>query len=188
MTVVLVRHGETAWSRVRRHTGRTDVPLTDAGREQARAAGRALAGRSFDLVLCSPLSRASETAALAGLDAVPDPDLVEWDYGAVEGRTTADVRDERPGWEVWRDGPPGGEPLPAVGARADRVIARLLDAGGDAVVVAHGHFLRVLGARWIGLPPSGGGRLTLATAAICELGWERERRVIATWNDTSHLR
>jgi broad specificity phosphatase PhoE len=177
--LTLIRHGETEWSRDKRHTSRTDVPLTDTGREQARA----LAGGTFDLVLVSPRRRARETAELAGLRNVEiDEDLVEWDYGDYEGRTTADIRTERPGWELWRDGCPGGETVEQVGERADRAIARALETQGDVAIVAHGHLLRILGARWIGLPASGGGALALDTATRCELGFERERRVIVTWN------
>jgi broad specificity phosphatase PhoE len=177
--LVLIRHGETEWSRDKRHTSRTDVPLTDTGREQARA----LAGGTFDLVLVSPRHRARETAELAGLRNVRiDEDLVEWDYGDYEGRTTAEIRVERPGWDLWRDGCPGGEPLVQVAERADRAIERALAAGGDAAIVAHGHLLRILGARWVGLAPEWGGALALDTAATCELGFERERRVIASWN------
>jgi broad specificity phosphatase PhoE len=188
--VVLIRHGETEWSRTKRHTGRTDIPLTEAGREQAAKAAAAVAGREFALVLTSPLQRARDTAHLAGLgeQAVEDPDLVEWDYGEYEGRSTADIRKERPGWEIWFDGCPGGEPLAQVGERADRVIERICGTDGDVAVVAHGHFLRILGARWITLGPEGGGRLALDTAALCELGYERERHVVETWNDTAHLR
>ena len=180
--IVLLRHGETEWSRDQRHTGRTDLPLTDVGREQARAAAP-LMDRPFALVLSSPLARARDTARLAGLP-VPelDDDLMEWDYGAAEGRTTAELREETAGWDIWRDGPPGGETVEAVGERADRVIARALAIEGDTVVFAHGHLLRVLGARWLGLPPAGGASLALATAAVCELGFERERRVIERWN------
>lgn len=187
-TIVCIRHGETEWSRARRHTGRTDLPLTAAGREQALLAGRRLAGRSWALVLSSPLRRARETAQLAGLDAEADGDLAEWDYGDVEGRTTAEVREETPDWEIWRDGPPGGETVEAVGERADRVIARALTAEGDVALFSHGHMLRVLAARWIGLPATGGGAFKLDTAAVCELGFERERRVICVWNTQGHLR
>jgi broad specificity phosphatase PhoE len=189
--VILVRHGETEWSRDKRHTGRTDIPLTEAGREHARLAAHHLEGRDFALVLTSPLQRARATADLAGVGdrAVEDPDLVEWDYGQYEGRSTADIRKEQPGWDIWRDGcPGGGEPLERVGERADRVIARALEAGGAVAIFAHGHILRVLGARWIGLPALGGSLLALETAAVCELGFERERHVIETWNDQSHLR
>jgi probable phosphoglycerate mutase len=188
--VVLVRHGETEWSREGKHTGRTDVPLTEEGRRQAEAAGRALRGRDFALVLTSPMQRARVTAELAGLGdrAREDPDLMEWDYGECEGRSTAEIRREQPGWEIWVDGCAGGEPLDEAGRRADRVIRRACSAGGDVALVAHGHILRILGARWIELPPVGGARLALHTAAICDLGFEREKRVIETWNDTSHLR
>jgi len=182
--IVLVRHGETEWSRDLKHTSRTDVPLTPAGREQAVRAGRRIAERRFALVLVSPRERARDTARLAGVAgaAAIDDDLVEWDYGSYEGRTTAEIRQERPGWDVWRDGSPDGEPIEAVGQRADRVIERIRAVDGDVLIVAHGHFLRVLGARWIGLAPQGGGHLALSTAALCKLGYERERPVIWTWN------
>ena len=185
-SVVLIRHGETAWSRSGQHTSTTDVPLTDEGRRRARALGERLAGRSFALVLTSPMSRARETAALAGLgeQAEVTEDLHEVAYGSYEGRTTPEIREERPGWDLWADGTPDGEPLEAAGRRADRIIARALAAGGDVAIVAHGHILRVLGARWIALPATGGGRLALGTAAVCELGFERERRVITLWNRT----
>lgn len=182
MTVTLVRHGQTEWSRDHRHTGRTDVPLTAVGREQAIAVGGRLAGRSWDLVLTSPLQRARQTAELAGLPAEPIDDLVEWDYGEVEGRTTVAMREEWAGWEIWRDGPPGGESVQAVGRRADRVLDRILGVAGDVAIVSHGHLLRVLAARWIGLPPERGDALALDTATISELGFERERRVIRSWN------
>ena len=178
--LVLIRHGETEWSRAKRHTSRTDLPLTDAGREQVRA--RPL-DRKFALVLVSPRLRARETAEILGLTEVEYvEDLVEWGYGDYEGRTTQEVREERPGWELWRDGCPNGEPIEEVGERADRVIERALAVDGDVALVAHGHLLRILGARWIGLPPEMGGALTLHTAARCELGFERERRVIVSWN------
>jgi probable phosphoglycerate mutase len=188
--IVLVRHGETEWSRDKRHTGHTDVPLTGKGREQALLAGRQIAGRNWALVLTSPLSRAHETARLAGLDAVAecDPDLKEWDYGADEGRTTEEIRAERPGWDIWTDGPDGGETVDEVGARADRVIARALAGNGEVLVFAHGHLLRVLAARWLGQPAAFGGSLALDTAAISELAFERERRVIRLWNSVDHLR
>ena len=188
--IVLVRHGETEWSRDKRHTGRTDIPLTAKGREQALLAGRSLAGRRFALVLVSPLERARETCRLAGFDGPveTDADLVEWDYGEYEGRSTEEIREERPGWDVWADGCPGGESLAAIGARADRAIARVADVQGDVALVAHGHLLRILAARWIGLEPIGGSLLALDTAALCELGHERERRVIHSWNEQGHLR
>jgi broad specificity phosphatase PhoE len=184
----LVRHGATEWSESGRHTGTTDVPLIDAGLTAARAAGAALRGREFALVLSSPLSRALDTARLAGFpDPVVDPDLAEWNYGAVEGVTTDEMRLNTPGWTVWRDGCPGGELAEEVGARADRVIERARAADGDVVAFAHGHLLRILGARWVGQPAGFGERLRLSTAAICVLGWERETPAIESWNDTAHL-
>ena len=153
--VWLVRHGETEWARLGRHTGRTDVPLTETGRAQAIALGVRLAGHPFDLVLTSPLSRAADTAALAGFGdrAIVDPDLREWDYGAFEGRLTTEIRAEYPGWTIWRGPWPDGETIDQVAARADRVVARVRAAQGDALVVAHGHLLRVLAARWLRLRP-----------------------------------
>lgn len=189
--VILIRHGETEWSRDMLHTGLTDIPLTPTGREQALLAGRRLAGRELALVLTSPLDRAHETARLAGLGdrAEVDQDLLEWDYGIVEGRSTEEYREnDHPGWDVWADGPPGGETLDAVAARADRVIERADGVEGDVAVFGHGHYLRILGARWIGQPALMGNRLRLDTAAICELGYERDRRVICQWNGTEHTR
>jgi broad specificity phosphatase PhoE len=180
--VVLLRHGETEWSASGRHTGRTDVPLTERGRQQARALGTAVAGRHFAEVLTSPLQRASETCRLAGLDGTEVEDVREWDYGDHEGRTTPEIREEVPGWTVWRGPVPGGERLEDVAARADRVVARLLQAGGDAAVVSHGHFLRVLAARWLELPPVEGRRFALDTATVSVLGTEREARVVRLWN------
>ena len=188
-TIVLVRHGQTEWSASGQHTGVTDIPLTDAGRRNAERLRDRLAGYRFQLVLTSPLQRARETARLAGLgDAAQlEPDLREFDYGEYEGRTTPEIREERPGWSVWRDGAPGGEMPEDVGVRADRVIARALEAGGDVALFAHGHLLRVLGARWIELPAAYGGHLALGTASLCEVGYERERRAIWLWNDTGHI-
>jgi broad specificity phosphatase PhoE len=182
--IVLVRHGETEWSRSGQHTGTTDLPLLPEGEEQARAVAPRLAGREFALVLCSPMQRARRTAELAGFGdrAQIDGDLVERNYGEYEGRTTKEIRVERPGWDVWRDDCPGGETLEQLAARADRVIERALNAGGDVLLFAHSHFLRELGGRWIGLGPDGGGKLTLATATLSTLGWERERRVLRGWN------
>jgi probable phosphoglycerate mutase len=180
--VVLLRHGATEWSASGRHTGRTDVPLTEQGREQARALGTAVADRHFAEVLTSPLQRASETCRLAGLDGTVVEDVREWDYGHHEGRTTPEIREEDPGWTVWRGPVPGGERLEEVGARADRVVARLLAAGGDVAVVSHGHFLRVLAARWLDLPPVEGRRFALDTATVSVLGTEREARVVRLWN------
>jgi probable phosphoglycerate mutase len=184
--VVLVRHGETEWSRSGQHTGRTDIPLTERGRREARAAGVALRGREFALVLTSPLQRAAETCRLAGFGevAVTRDELQEWDYGAYEGRKTNDIRLERPGWTLWSDGVPGGETASQVGARADRVIAELRALSGDAALFAHGHVLRVLAARWLGLEPSAGRLFALDPATISILGYERETPVIRGWNES----
>jgi probable phosphoglycerate mutase len=184
MRLVLVRHGETEWSASGRHTSTSDIPLTERGREAARALRPRLAGREFALVLASPRSRARETAELAGLHPTIDPDLVEVDYGDYEGRTTPEIREQRPGWTLWADGSPGGETLDQAGERVDRVIARALEAGGDVAVFAHGHILRVLAARWLDLPPERGASFALGTAAVSELGFERETRVISAWNQT----
>jgi probable phosphoglycerate mutase len=182
--LVLARHGETEWSRTSRHTGRTDIPLTDTGRDEARRLGDQLAGRTFSRVVASPLVRATETARLAGFGERMelDPDLQEWDYGAYEGRRRVDIAVEEPGWTVWSRPIRDGESLDDLGARADRVIARLLPTGGDVLVFSHGHFLRVLAARWIEQPPVTASRLELSTATISELGWETDRRVIEVWN------
>ncbi len=182
MRIVLIRHGETEWSAAGRHTSFTDLALTERGREAASRLKDRLAGHSFALVLCSPRARSQETAALAGFSPQVDADLAEIGYGAYEGRTTKDIREERPGWTVWRDGSPGGETLTEAGARADRVLARAAAADGDVALFAHGHILRVIGARWIELPPESGASLALDTAAVCELGFERETRVISRWN------
>lgn len=182
----LVRHGETEWSRDRRHTGVTDIPLTDLGRRQAEALGGRLARHRFALVLTSPRSRASETARLAGFGdlAIADPDLAEWDYGALEGRRTEEIVADYPGWTIWTGPWPGGETVDQVSARADRVLARcqVTDVEGDALLFGHGHMLRVLAARWLGLPGRSGSMFGLSTATISVLGWERERRIIEIWN------
>lgn len=180
----LIRHAETEWSKTNLHTGRTDVPLTDAGREHARALRATLASVAFSTVLVSPLSRARETAELAGLGdgARVRDDLMEWDYGAYEGITTTAIREQRPGWLLWRDGVPEGETADDVGARADRVIAEAVAAPGLVAIVAHGHVLRVLAARWLEQPAAFGGRLALKTAAIGRCGFEREMRVLTGWN------
>lgn len=182
----LVRHGETEWSATGRHTGRTDVPLTAEGRTAATALARTLAGHSFALILTSPLSRAHETCALAGLGekAAVSDDLREWDYGDYEGVTTEEIRETHPGWTVFADGCPGGENADQVAARADRVIAQARTAAGDTIAFSHGHLLRVLAARWVGLPPQAGAHLALATASISVLGWERETPVISSWDLT----
>jgi broad specificity phosphatase PhoE len=181
---VLVRHGETEWSLDGRHTGRTDLPLLPEGIEQARALRPVLGARTFAAVLTSPLVRARETAELAGLGAgaVVDPDLAEWDYGAYEGVTTNQIREERPGWELFADGVPDGESIEDVAARVDRVIARVRATPGDVACVAHSHVLRVLAARWIGLDPGVGRSLVLDPAAVGELGWDREHPVVLSWN------
>lgn len=185
----LARHGETEWSRSGRHTGTTDVPLTPQGEAAATALGARLAGRRFAAVFASPLLRARRTCSLAGYGAAMtiEPDLIEWNYGDDEGRTTLKIREERPGWTVWRDGATGGETAADVGLRADRVIERVRGVDGDILLFAHGHVLRVLGARWLGLPPEDGRRLALSTAALSILGYERETPVLHRWNDDGSL-
>jgi probable phosphoglycerate mutase len=179
----LVRHGETEWSRSGAHTGRTDIPLIAAGRDNAAAVGRYLELRHLALVLVSPLERARETCRLAGYgNALIDPDLGEWDYGDYEGLSTAQIQAERPGWSLWGDGVPNGETIAQVATRADRVIARTLPVEGDVALFAHGHILRVLAARWLGLPPEDGGLFALGTAAVSTLGYEHQARVITRWN------
>jgi broad specificity phosphatase PhoE len=180
----LIRHGETAWSLSGQHTGRTDVPLTPRGVRQAEMLGRRISGWKFALVLTSPLARARETCRLSGhLEAARiDEDLMEWDYGAFEGRTSADIRQEIPGWTIWTGGVRDGETVEQVGARADRVIARALGAGGDVALFAHGHVLRVLSARWLRLPAVDGRCFGLDTASLSRLGHEREQPVIRSWN------
>jgi probable phosphoglycerate mutase len=182
--ITLVRHGETEWSRSGRHTGRTDVPLSDAGRQQAKLVGTKLADRRFARVLTSPLSRAVETCRLAGMgEGEPCEDLLEWDYGAYEGQTTDDIRTDRPGWLLWRDGVPQGERPADVSGRADRLVAMLREISGDVICFAHGHILRMVAARWVGMGPDGGSRLALDPATISVLGYEREVAVIGLWND-----
>jgi probable phosphoglycerate mutase len=180
----LCRHGETEWSRDRRHTSHTDLPLTAGGLEEARGLASRLAGVDFDLVLTSPLRRAADTAALAGFpDAVRDPAAAEWDYGEYEGRTTAAIREEVPGWTVWSHPVPEGETASQVAARADRLIDRVRDeVPTRALLFSHAHFLRVLAARWIGLAAPSGVRLLLDTGGVSVLGWEREVRAIKRWN------
>ncbi len=184
MALVLVRHGMTEWSRTGRHTGRTDLPLEPHGEAQARAVGRYLSGRSFALVLASPLARAAETCRLAGFADVANetPDLVEWDYGAYEGLTTPEIRERRPGWTLWGDGVEDGERAAEVGCRVDRVIERARAEDGDTLCFAHGHLLRVLAARWVGLPPAGGRLFGLDAGSVSELGTERETPVVCQWN------
>jgi broad specificity phosphatase PhoE len=185
----LVRHGETQWSKLGRHTGRTDIPLTDRGRREAGLLAARLGARRFVRVFTSPLCRAAGTCRLAGYGDVAEPrdDLMEWDYGDYEGMTTPQIRAERPRWLLWTDGAPGGESAADVGARTDRVIAELRGIDGDVAVFAHGHVLRVLAARWVGLRPSEGRLLALGTTAISVLGYERELPVIINWNEDCHL-
>ncbi len=180
----LIRHGETEWSRSGAHTGRTDIPLTGAGRARAEAIGEYLRGRNFALVLTSPLQRARETCRLAGYGGVAqiDPDLREWDYGGYEGRTTAEIRQQSPDWALWKDGVPNGETVEQVGARAARVIERVGRVEGDVALFAHGHLLRILTAVWLRLEPAAGRLFALGTASISTLGYERENRVITRWN------
>jgi probable phosphoglycerate mutase len=185
--IVALRHGATEWSVNGQHTGRTDIPLLEEGCRQAEAAGEFLRAEGldhFDLVLTSPLRRASETCALAGFGvrAEADPDLVEWDYGEYEGLTTPEIRERVPGWTLWDNGVPGGERVSEVGRRADRVIARALAQDGDTLCVAHGHLLRVLAARWLGLPPVAGRLFVLSAGALGRLGWENESPVVERWN------
>lgn len=181
-TVVLVRHGATEWSESGQHTGLTDMALNEEGEDEARALAPLLAGREFALVLSSPLGRAMRTAQLAGLaDIESDPDLLEWDYGEVEGRTTAELREDDADWTVFSGPVPDGETPQQVGVRVDRVIARCLAAGGDVAVAGHGHCLRILAARWLGLDPEDGRLFHLSSGTISELSWEREQPVIKTW-------
>jgi probable phosphoglycerate mutase len=183
--VWLVRHAETEWSRSGQHTGRTDIPLTDSGRRVAAAMGARLAGHRFGVVLTSPLERARETCTLAGVGAKAQPrdELLEWDYGDYEGLTTPQIRAQRPDWSLWRDGCPGGESGAQVGRRVDTLIGELVGLDCDAVAFAHGHVLRVLAARWIGLEPAAGALLALSTGTLSVLGHERETRVIWGWNE-----
>ncbi len=183
-TVTLVRHAETEWSLSGRHTGHTDLPLTDSGRDKARALADTLHDRCFDRVLTSPLSRAAETAKLAGFpDAEHDPDLVEWDYGDDEGLTTPQIREQRGrDWLLWRDGAAGGEVAGDVGARVDRTIERITADDAHALIFAHGHVLRVLAARWLQQPADFGAQLVLATATLSVLGYERDIRAVLSWN------
>lgn len=182
--LLLARHGETEWSVDGRHTGRTDLPLTDDGRRRARGLADLVAGRSFDLVITSPLRRAVETCELAGLGELAQvrEDLHEWDYGDYEGLTTPQIQERRPDWSLFRDGCPNGETAADVGARADRVIAEVRGLDGDAIAFGHGHMLRVLGARWVRLPPEDGALLDLGTGALCTLGYEHGLPVVVRWN------
>jgi probable phosphoglycerate mutase len=186
--VYLARHGETAWSLSGQHTGRTDLPLTERGEQQARALGQRLCGASFVKAFTSPSQRARRTAELAGSGVLAeiDPDLAEWDYGQYEGRRTADILAERPGWFLFRDGAPGGETPDQVAARADRVIQRVRAIGGNVVIFSSAHILRVLGARWLGLDTAGGRYFVLGTSSLSILGYEHNlaEPVIRLWNET----
>lgn len=189
--VYLARHGETAWSLSGQHTGLTDLPLTERGERNARSLGERLTGLTFAKVFTSPLQRAARTCELAGFGAVAevDRDLVEWNYGQYEGRRTVEIRSERPDWQLFRDGCPGGESPPQAGARADRVIGRVRAVDGDVLLFSSGHFLRVLSARWLGLEPGAGRYFLLSTASLSTLGYEHKlsQPVIRLWNDTRHV-
>jgi broad specificity phosphatase PhoE len=189
LEVVLVRHGETEWSRAGRHTGWTDVPLTDVGRAQARALGDLLRGRDFASVLTSPLQRAAETCRLAGYGNSAEiiDELREWDYGAYEGRTTPDIRRDVPGWTVWTHGVVGGESIEQVAGRADAVIDRVRGVEGDVALFAHGHVLRILAARWCDLDATAARHFMLDTATISILAYERETPAIRSWNEGRRL-
>ena len=180
----LVRHGETQWSLSGQHTSRTDLPLTEQGRQEALSVRDMLAGRGFDLVFSSPMQRARMTAQLAGFEAEVDPDLSEWDYGDLEGLTTTQVRERHPGWTVWKGPWPGGEDDISVASRADRFLERVraLGPGRSALVFAHGHILRVLTARWTGCPPAYGRLFSLGTATVSVLGWEHGEPAVDHWN------
>ena len=180
--IVIVRHGETEWSKAGKHTGRTDVPLTEEGKKGAKALGARLADFHFSTVLSSPLSRAKDTCELAGFKPELVDDLLEWDYGVYEGITTAEIRKKVPGWTVFASGCPNGETSVDVAKRVERVIDRILSSEGDMAIFAHGHVLRVFAARWLGLGPEGGRFFALETGKICILGWERETRIIRRWN------
>jgi len=186
----VARHGETAWSLTGQHTGLSDIPLTPHGELNARRLGERLAGVTFACVFTSPLQRARRTCELAGFGdvAIVDPDLVEWDYGQYEGKTTADIHRERPDWDLFRDGCPGGESLAAIGARADRVIARIRAINGDTLLFASGHILRVLAARWCRLEVAGGRYFQLSTASVSCLSYEHglDSPTIQLWNDARH--
>jgi len=189
-SVFLVRHGETAWSAAGKHTGLTDIALTPEGERQAERLKDRLTGRKFALVLVSPRRRARDTCRLAGYDDVAEvePDLSEWDYGAYEGRTSAEIRADVPGWTIWDGGVPEGETIAGVASRADRVLARAAAANGDVALFSHGHLLRVLAARWLGFPPANGRIFGLDPASLGILGGDSEQRLIELWNEVGHLR
>jgi len=188
--VYLARHGETAWTISHQHTGKTDLPLTPEGEAEATRLGQRLQGLTFAVVLTSPLRRAVRTCELAGFGSAAeiDADLVEWNYGAYEGRTTADIHAERPDWELFRDGVPGGESPDQIGARADRVVRRVRGVEGNTLLFSSGHFLRVFAARWLGREPGAGKDFFLGTASLSALGYEHHHSdpVIRLWNETPH--
>lgn len=186
----VIRHGQTEWSAVGRHTGRTDLPLTEIGRRQGEALAKMIADRRFELVLTSPLLRARVTCELAGLgdQAGVEPDLAEWDYGELEGLTTNEIRERVPQWSIWTHPPDEGERLDDLAVRADRVIARAREIEGDVALFGHSHALRVLAARWLRLAPIAGSGFILETAAIGVLGWDREFPAVVRWNDLCALR
>ena len=190
-TLYIARHGETAWSLSGQHTGLTDLPLTERGQSNARRLGNQLRGRSFAHVFTSPLQRARRTCELAGFgaEAEVDRDLLEWNYGDYEGLRTAEIHAKRPGWELFRDGCPGGESASDVGARADRVVDRMRAVQQDVLIFSSGHFLRVLAARWLGFEPQAGEHFLLSTASLSALSYEDDltRPVIKFWNDLHHL-
>jgi probable phosphoglycerate mutase len=189
--IYLARHGETAWTVSHQHTGRSDIPLTERGERNARSLGERLKGTAFSKVLVSPLSRAFRTAELAGFGPLAEsaPDLMEWDYGRYDGLTTKEIRKQDPGWSLFRDGCPGGESVAAVTARADRLIDRVRTLGDRVLLVGHGHFFRVLAARWLGLPAGNGQLLYLSTASLSVLGYEHTRNepALRLWNDDRHV-
>ncbi|MBL8796736.1 MAG: histidine phosphatase family protein [Planctomycetia bacterium] len=190
--VYLARHGETAWSLSGQHTGRTDIPLTERGERNARQLGDRLRGLTFSQVLSSPLQRAKRTCELAGFGSVlrDEPDLLEWHYGDYEGLKTAEIRQQRPGWDLFRDGCPNGETLEQVATRVDRLIQRVREIPGDVLLFSHGHLLRVLTARWLELPAVEARRFLLSAGALCTLSYEHNRReepALALWNDVRHI-
>src|SRR5438128_3597963 len=189
--IYLARHGETAWTVSGQHTGLTDLPLTERGERNARRLGERLSGLKFAKVFTSPLQRAMRTCALAGFGSVAETgrDLVEWDYGEYEGRLTVDILRERPDWQLFRDGCPGGESPQQVAARADRVVSRVRAVAGDVLLFSSGHFLRVLATRWIGIEPINGRSLVLGTASLSALSYENSQSqpAIRLWNDTNHV-
>lgn len=181
----LVRHGETEWSRSGQHTSRTDLPLTREGEDRARRVGKVLEARKFALVLSSPMRRALDTCRLAGFSPGISEDLHEWDYGQYEGLTTAQIRQTAPGWTIWTAPPKGGETIEQVSARAERIVARALQADGDVALFGHGHMLRILAARWVDASPNWGRALALATGSVSVLGWEHDWRVIRLWSQVA---